>query len=123
MQPQYRDGLLALAGLCGLTGLATATVGIGRLVDPLGIVAGIVAAVAVEVVFLRYPSSAMSVWERRWVPIAGLLLVLVGGVAAVRFVPRLLTVAVWGLLSYLVLLGCVLVGIENPVSVLVRSVE
>ncbi|WP_336325866.1 hypothetical protein [Halovenus sp. HT40] len=123
MHPQYRDGALALGGLCGLVALAAATVGIGVLVDLLGIAAGVAVAVAVELVFLRYPSRAMGVWERRGVPVAALCLVLAAAVIAVQFVPWLLAVAVWGLLTYLVLLGCVLLGVENPVSVLLRVVE
>lgn len=123
MHSQYRDAALALGGLCGLGGLAAMTVGIGVLSDLLGIVVGIAVAVAVELVFLRYPSRATSVWERRGVPVAALCLVLAAAVIAVRFVPRLLAVAVWGLLTYLVLLGCVLLGVENPVSVLLRAVE
>lgn len=123
MDPRHRDGLLALCGLCGLTGLGVLTGHTATLADPLGIGVGVIAAVAVEVVFLWYPSQAMNIWKRQWVPLASLCVVLVAGVLAVTYVPVLLTAAVWGLLTYLVLLGCVLVGVENPVSVLLRGVE
>lgn len=123
MHPQYRDGALAFGGLCGLGGLAAVTVGIGALIDLLGIAVGVAVAVAVELVFLRYPSRATSVWERQGVPVAALCLVLAAAVVAVQYASWLLAVAVWGLLTYLVLLGCVLLGVENPVSVLLRGVE
>jgi len=123
VQPEYRDGLLALCGLLGLTSLAVATGGAGRLLDPAGIAAGVAAAVAIEVGFLRYPERALDLWNRRAVPVLGLAVVLIGGVVAVFLVPLLLVAAVWGLLSYLMVLGIVLVGFPNPVGVLLRRVE
>ena len=123
MHPQHRDGALALCGLCGLVVLAVSTADIEILFAPLGLVVGIVVAVAVEILFLRYPSRAMGVWERRAVPLVALCLVFAAAVIAVQYVPWLLAVALWGLLMYLVLLGCVLLGVENPVSMLLRAVE
>jgi hypothetical protein len=120
---QYRDGLLALGGLLGLAGMSMATVGVDRLFDPIGVGAGIAVAVVVEAVFLRYPSRALGLWERRGVPILGFCTVLAAGVVAVRTAPWLLAVPVWGLIAYLGLLCCVLLGVGNPVSVLLRGTE
>jgi len=75
---RYRDGLLALGGLLGLAGIAVATVGVDRLFDPTGIGVGIAVAVVVEALFLRYPSRAIGLWERRGVPILGFCAVLLG---------------------------------------------
>ena len=119
MRPEHRDGLLAVGGLAGLVGIAAATVGVGRLLDPGAAAAGVVVAVAVEVVFLRVPSRALGLWERRGVPVAGAGVVLAAGLVAVRTAPRLLGVPVWGLVTYFVLLGCVLSGAGNPVAALV----
>ena len=116
VRPEHRDGLLAVGGLAGLVGIAAATVGVGRLLDPGTAAAGVV--VAVEVVFLRVPSRALGLWERRGVPVAGAGVVLAVGLVAVRTAPRLLGVPVWGLVTYLVLLGCVLSGAGNPVAAL-----
>ena len=114
VRPEHRDGLLAVGGLAGLVGIAAATVGIERLFDPGAAAAGVVGAVAVEVVFLRVPSRALGLWERRGVPVAGAGVVLAVGLVAARTAPRLLGVPVWGLVTYLVLLGCVLSGAGNP---------
>lgn len=118
VRPEHRDGLLAVGGLAGLVGIAAATVGVGRLLDPGAAAAGVVVAVVVEVVFLRVPSRALGLWERRGVPVAGAGVVLAGGLIAVRTAPRLLGVPFWGLVTYLVLLGCVLSGAGNPVAAL-----
>jgi hypothetical protein len=94
VRSEHRDGLLALIGLLGLVGVAAATVGVERLFDPVGAAVGIVAAIAIEAAFLEYPSWLLGLRERRGVPVAA-----AGAV---------LGVAVWGLVTYLVLLGCVL---------------
>lgn len=121
VHPRYRDGLLALAGLVVLAGFGAATVGIEPLFDPVGIVAGIAVAVGIEAVFVRYPTRALGLWERRGVPVVGLCTVLVAGALAGRIAPGLVAVPVWGLIGYLGLLGSVLLGFENPVSVLVHG--
>ena len=122
VRPEHRDGLLAIAGLLALAGLSAATVGVGRLLDPFGAVVGLAGAVTIEVAFLRYPERALALWNRRGVPVLGLSVVLVAGVVAVFLLPLLLIAAVWGLVSYLVLLGAVLAGFRNPVGVLLRKV-
>lgn len=119
MHSQYRDGLLAIGGLLGLAGVSAVTVGVGRLFDPIGVGTGVAAALAIEAVFLRYPSRMLRLWERRGVPVLGLCAVLAAGGLAVRVAPWLVAVPVWGLITYLGLLGCVLLGVGNPVSVLV----
>lgn len=118
MRPEYRDGLLALVGLLALAGLTAVTGGIDTLLDPVGIVAGVVVALAIEAVFLQYPSKALDLWERRGVPVVSLCALVVAGALAVRVAPWLLSVPVWGLVTYLCLLGCVLLGMGNPLAVL-----
>ncbi len=86
-----------------LTGFAAATVGTQPLFDPVAAVAGIAVAVGIEAVFLRYPSRALGLWERRGVPVAGLCTVLVAGMLAGRVAPELVAVPVWGLVGYLIL--------------------
>ena len=120
MRSEHRDGLLALIGLLGLVGVAAATVGVERLFDPVGAAVGIVAAIAIEAAFLEYPSRLLGLRERRGAPVAAACAVLAAGLVAVRTAPRLLGVAVWGLVTYLVLLGRVLLGGENPAAVLLR---
>jgi hypothetical protein len=118
VRPEYRDGLLALAGLVSLSALAAWTVGAETLLDPVGAAAGVAGAVVIEGIFLRYSEQALGLWNRRGVPVLGLSIVLVVGVVALSVAPLLLVATVWGLLSYLVLLGFVLAGLQNPVSVL-----
>ncbi|WP_436903378.1 hypothetical protein [Halovenus halobia] len=121
MHPQLRDAILAVAGLLGLAVLAVRTGGVGLLLAPSAIVSGVVGAVVVEVLFLRYPSMLLVRWEQPGVAILVFVVVLVGGFLAAIVAPWLLAVPVWGLVVYLVLLGCVLAGAGNPVAVLART--
>lgn len=122
VRSQIRDGLLAVVGLAVLAGLSAAT-NRTQPFHPLGIAVGILAALALEVIFLQYSTRALALWKRQGVPLAGLGLLLLAAVVAVRFVPWSLAAAVWGLLTYLALLCCVLLGLENPVAVVLESVE
>ncbi|MXR51155.1 hypothetical protein GRX03_05980 [Halovenus sp. WSH3] len=123
VRPEYRDGLLAICGLVVLVGFAVLTETADQLFAPAGALGGVAVAVALEAVFLRYPSRALGVWEQRGVPLAGLCIVLVAGAVGVQLAPWLIAVPVWGVFTYLALLGCVLVGVGNPVSVLSRAEE
>ena len=121
MHPQVRDGLLATAGLLGLVAVAVRTAGVDILLAPQAIGSGVVGAVAVEAAFLRYPEILLARWEQRGVPLLALVAVFAGGLLAATVTPWLLAVPVWGLVVYLLLVGCVLVGVGNPVAVLARA--
>jgi len=120
VRPVHRDGLLATIGLGCLLGLTAVAGDPNWLVRPVGVIAGIVTAVALEVLFVRYPHM-IALWERRGIPLLSLCALVAAGVIATRIAPWLIAVPVWGLVTYLVLLGCVLLGVENPVSILLRS--
>lgn len=116
VDPRRRDGLLALAGFSALLAGALATVGADPLFDPAAVAVGVAGSVLLEVAFLRYPDVLLAAWERRGVPVAGLLLVIGLGAVAARFAPVLVGALAWGLVAYLGLLACVLVGLGNPLS-------
>jgi cobalamin biosynthesis protein CobD/CbiB len=111
---------LATIGLGCFLGLTAVAGDPNWLVHPVGVVAGIVTAVALEALFVRYPRT-IALWERRGIPLLSLCALVAAGVIATRIAPWLIAVPVWGLVTYLVLLGCVLLGVENPVSILLRS--
>jgi hypothetical protein len=123
VDPRHRDGLLAVAGLGVLLVGATVAVGTGPIIDPAAVVAGAAGALLVEALFLRYPRRLLARWQRRGVPTAGLLAVLAVGAVALRYAPRLVGALVWGLATYLALLGCVLAGFGNPLSRVVRAAD
>ena len=116
MNPYLRDGLLAVVGLFALLSATVWTVGVEPVLDPLAVAGGVFVALVVEAAFLRYPGLLHSLWERRGVPTASLLAVLACGVAAVRYGPVVAGILVWGLATYLLLLGCVLAGLGNPLG-------
>lgn len=116
MDPRHRDGLLAAGGLVVLLAVAFAVDALGAVLDPLAVVVGVGGAVLLEVAFLRYPGHLLALWERRGVPRAGLLAVLAVGIVGVRAAPGVVGVLVWGLTTYLALLGCVLAGLGNPLA-------
>lgn len=120
MNSQARDGVFALVGLVALVALAVVTAGRAVLLNPRAIAVGVVGAVVVEVLFLRYPSMLLERWERRGVPALALVVVLGCGALAATVAPWLVGAGVWGLVVYLTLLGCVLAGVGNPVAVLAR---
>jgi len=110
-----RDGCLALATLAGLVVVGTHLVGVAPFVRPVAVVTGIVGALGVEWGFLASPTLAAG-WERRGVPVAGAVGVLVVAAVVAPRAPWLLGAAAWGLVTYGCLLGCVLVGWGNPVA-------
>lgn len=120
MDPRHRDGLLAAAGLVALLAGAVAAEALGAVVDPLAAATGVAGAVLLEVAFLRYPDRLLAVWERRGVPLVGLLVVTAVGAVATLAVPAVLGVLVWGLATYLVLLAVVLAGLGNPLAPVAR---
>lgn len=123
MDPRHRDGLLAVVGLAGISAGAVRTVGPGPLLDPLAVAGGVAAALLVEAAFLRYPERLLARWERRGVPAASLLAILAVGVAGLRYAPAVVGGLLWGLATYLALLGCVLAGFGNPLSRVVRPAD
>lgn len=123
MNPLYRDGLLAAVGLLVLLSGTVGSVGVGPLLDPTAVVGGVLVACLVEAAFLRYPEILLSLWERRGVPTASLLVVVALGAAAGRYAPAVVGALVWGLATYLALLGCVLAGHGNPLGVVAPDSE
>jgi hypothetical protein len=110
-----RDGALALGSFAVLAAVGAWRVGVTPFTRPVAITTGIVAALAAEWCFLAVPSLATG-WERRGVPLASAVgfAALVGLLA--RVAPWIVGAAAWGLLTYGVLLGCVLVGLGNPLT-------
>jgi hypothetical protein len=120
MHSQVRDGALAIVGLVALSTLAVVTAGRAVLVDLRAIAVGVAGAVALEALFLRYPSVLLELWERPGVAVLALVALVGCGGVAVLVAPWLVGAGVWGLLVYLAVLGCVLAGVGNPVAVLAR---
>lgn len=118
MDMHARDGALALVALAVCTGVLRVTRGLGALFDPVAVTGGLAGALALEVVFLSYPEQLLAVWERPESAVGATLALLAGGVVALWVAPWLLAAVVWGLLTYLVLLGSLLLGLGNPVAVL-----
>lgn len=117
----YRDGLVAACLLIGLLVAGRLTTGVGVFVRPAAVVVGIPGAVALEALFLRYPARLLGVWERPLAVIAGVASLACLAAIAGWYAPWVLGAIVWGLVTNLVLLGCVLAGIGNPVSWLLAA--
>lgn len=116
MADHRRDGLLALIALGALfwglrwTGRAAA------LARPGPALVGIGGALAIEVVFLRYPALAAA-WERPvWWAGATVATVLLGGVLLWLGGVVVVAAVCWGLVAYLGLLVAVVVGGRNPLA-------
>jgi hypothetical protein len=103
MDPQIRDGLLAGVSLATLLDTLRRRAAVDTLRDPIPVAGGVATALLVEWAFLRYP-KLLSWWERPAVN-RGSVLGLVGVAALARRRPRLLAAGVWGLATYLALLG------------------
>lgn len=116
MDPRHRDGVLAAGGLVALLAGAAAAGALAAVVDPLAAAAGVAGTALLEVAFLRYPDWLLAAWDRRGAPTAALVVVLALGAVAVGSIPAVLGVLVWGLATYLALLGCVLAGLGNPLA-------
>ena len=118
---QYRDGLLAVAAcLTLLGGVSVYNVDERILVDPLLVSAGCVGMVAIEVLLLRVPDLTRRLWEQPAVRVVSTLgVLLAGGLATVAGATWVVSVVVWGLLAYVVLVGVVIVTGQNPLDRLV----
>ena len=116
-----RDGLLAAGSLVAIIAVGVLTSGVGVFVRPLAVAAGVAGALALEALFLRYSSWLLTAWKRPSVALAGV--VALGWLAlwAIQAAPWALGAIAWGLVTYLVLLGCVLAGLGNPVAALVST--
>lgn len=115
-QLRHRDPILAVIGLCLLV---AATGRAGRqslLLSPAGGAVGVGGAVALELLFLRYPGQLLSRWERPGIAVAAATLTVAVGLAALWVVPVLAGVLAWGLLTYLCLAFCVAAGLGNPLA-------
>lgn len=85
-----RDALLAGIAACGVVSAAWlaaggAVAGLRVLSNPIGLSAGILAAVLLELLFARFPETGRTLWRRRSVRLGGTLLVAVAGPVAVLF--------------------------------------
>ena len=112
-----RDGSLALVALGALLDAIRRRDRIHALLDPAAAFSGVVGALSAEALTLRHPARTRDLWERPSVQITGLL----GTVAVGRSLTeisgaRWAAAVCWGLLVYLLLLGFVLAGRQNPLS-------
>jgi hypothetical protein len=115
--PSYhRDAALAAGVLAALVGLLWATDATEALWQPAPAAVGVLGALVVELVFLRSPSLA-ALWERRVVQLGGVVAVVGGGAWAYQTLgPSAVAILCWGLSTYFVLLGAVLVFDRNPLA-------
>ncbi|SEN39714.1 hypothetical protein SAMN05216388_100314 [Halorientalis persicus] len=112
-----RDGVLAGGALVALIAAGT-LIGGDPFLDPRAPVVGVGGALAIEAAFLRYPDRLLALWARPAVALVGVGAVAGLGVLALWRVPWLLGALTWGLMTYLVLLACVLLGVGNPLAAL-----
>lgn len=110
-----RDGRLALVTLVGFVAVGTRFVGTTPFLRPRAIATGVVGALVIEWAFLASPALATG-WERRGVPVASAVAVVVAAAVLAPRAPWLVGAVAWGLVTYGGLLGCVLVGWGNPVA-------
>ena len=112
----FRDGSLALVALATMLDALRRRDRIDTLLDPVAILSGVVGTVGIETLMLRHPERTRDLWERPLVRVASLIgTIAVGRTLARRREERTVATVCWGLLTYLLLLGVVLYGRENPV--------
>lgn len=121
MHLYYRDGLLAVGSLVGLVAVGLLTTSASVFVHPVAIVTGVASATALEALFLRYSAWLLTVWERPGIALASVVALAWVALWAIWSVQWVLGAIAWGLVTYLVFLGCVLAGLGNPVAVLVTD--
>jgi hypothetical protein len=112
-----RDGVLAGGALVALLVVGTLSDG-DPVLDPRAVALGVGGALAIEVAFLRYPARLLGLWARPAVALAGVGTVASLGLVALWVTPWVLGALTWGLVTYLVLLGCVVLGVGNPLATL-----
>jgi hypothetical protein len=110
----HRDGLLALATCTLLVAISIQARQVDALFGSRAAVTGVVGALMLELLLLRYPERTRGLWERSVVRAAAVLVTVATGLFAWWSAPWLLAVLVWGLLAYLVLLGVVIIWGKNP---------
>lgn len=120
MDPRHRDGLLAVCALLAVLTVTTVTGRTSAALHPGAVVGGVGGAVGLELAFLRYPDRLLTVWDRPGVAVTAAAAVLVAGVLAALTLRWLPWILVWGLLTYLALLACLLAGVGNPLAPLAR---
>ena len=85
------------------------------LVSPRPAVAGVIGALAIEVVCLRNPDRTQAVWGRRSIRVGSVSAVLaVGGIGIVDGAVWVLTMLLWGLFTYFVLAIATVMTGNNP---------
>lgn len=118
MSSYRRDALLAATALSTLLGLLIVERRAGTLWRPVVAVLGVLGALTVEFGFLRY-ATLTALWERPAAQFGSVLVGIAGGVWAYEIVgPSVVAVLCWGLLTYFLLLGAVLVVGHNPLAAL-----
>ena len=116
MDPRHRDGLLAACTLLTVLAVTAVTGRTSAALHPGAVVGGVGGAVGLELAFLRYPDRLLTLWDRPGVAATASAAVLVAGVLAALTLRWLPWVLVWGLLTYLASLGCLLSGVGNPLA-------
>lgn len=113
--PTYRrDAVLALCVLAVAVSVLRVERALGTLLSPAAALAGVAVALLVEVVFLRSAAVA-TLWERPAVQIGTTAALLAGGlIAALAVGPPVLAALCWGLVTYFLLLGGLLLLGTNP---------
>ena len=120
MDARHRDGVLAVCALLAVLTVTTVTGRTSAALHPGAVVGGVGGAVGLELAFLRYPDRLLTLWDRPGVAVTAAAAVLVAGVLAAFTLRWLPWVLVWGLLTYLAVLGCLLAGVGNPLASLAR---
>lgn len=116
MSSYHRDAALAAGAVAALVGLLWATDATEALWQPAPAAVGVLGALVVELAFLRSPSLA-ALWERRVVQLGGVVAVVGGGAWVYQTLgPSAVAILCWGLSTYFVLLGAVLVFDRNPLA-------
>jgi hypothetical protein len=110
-----RDGSLALVALATMLDVLRRRDRLDALLDPTAVLSGVAGAVGIEALMLRHPDLTRDLWERPLVRVASLGTVALGRTLARRREERMGAAVCWGLLTYLLLLGVVLSGRENPI--------
>lgn len=113
VNPRHRDGILALVVTACLLAVAASTgLGVTTLFRPTALVVGGLGALALELVMARFPERSRTLWARRSVRVASMLLVVAGGtLLATTAGGWVLTALLGGLTTYFVLLVLVLSGV------------
>lgn len=111
-----RDALLAALVSGGLLTLLVSQNAVGALASPVAITGGVAGALVVELAFLR-STTVQDLWRRPIVQVGSTAAVLAAGTIAYTAGGAVVIAALcWGLATYFVLLGAVVVFGTNPLA-------